>query len=191
MAAPPVPPRRVTVRATGIGLDYVKGIPQNATSAINAALRECEQHTAGIWRGGVAAAAACEVFFERGMYFYAGGIKVPKATSLVGEGTALVSLAFYEQDNGTTLYNPAAGGAPGCKAHKYGGQGPWDSFCHDGYIWSAEKEPWGVHGLTVYVTKFHNSVFHVSNNAGFRMSGVRVRCTFRSTCTTVVVLGKW
>jgi hypothetical protein len=23
------------------------------------------------------------------------------------------------QDNGTTLYDPAAGGAPGCKPHKY------------------------------------------------------------------------
>jgi hypothetical protein len=37
---------------------------------------------------------------------------------------------------------------------------------------------WGVGGrggMQVYVTKYHHSVFHVSNSRGFRMEGVRVR----------------
>jgi hypothetical protein len=29
--------------------------------------------------------------------------------------------------------------------------------------------------MQVYVTKYHHSVFHVSNSRGFRMEGVRVR----------------
>jgi hypothetical protein len=33
-------------------------------------------------------------------------MRVPRATSLVGEATSLVSLFFYEQDNGTTLFDP-------------------------------------------------------------------------------------
>jgi hypothetical protein len=110
------------------------------------------------------------------MYWYAGAMHVPPATSLKGEATELVSIFFYEQDNGTTLYDPAAGGAPGCKAHRYGGQGPWDSFCASGYVWSDDSTaPWGVSDLTFYVTKYHLSVFHVTNSHGFRMARVRVR----------------
>ena len=65
--------------------------------------------------------------------------------------------------------------APGCKWHKYGGQGPWNSFCSEGYIWSAESAPWALRDLTIYVTKFHHSVVHVSRSRGFRMANVRVR----------------
>eukprot|EP01047_Picozoa_sp_COSAG01_P033626 COSAG01_NODE_2483_length_7600_cov_4.742034_8_plen_64_part_00 len=35
---------------------------------------------------------------------------------------------------------------------------------------------WGGRGAgQVYVTKYHHSVFHVSNSRGFRMESVRVR----------------
>jgi hypothetical protein len=39
----------------------------------------------------------------------------------VGEDTALVSLLFYEQDNGTTLFDPPydTAGAPGCRYSLY------------------------------------------------------------------------
>jgi hypothetical protein len=52
---------------------------------------------------------------------YAGGMQIPRATSLVGEDTALVSLFFYEQDNGTTLFDPPydTAGAPGCRYSLY------------------------------------------------------------------------
>jgi len=98
-------PTRVTIDPTNLGLDYILGIPRNATSAIDRALLKCKLLQ-----------APCEVYFPRGMYWYQGGMRIPKETSLVGEATNLVSLLFYEQDNGTTL----AGGAPGCKSHLYG-----------------------------------------------------------------------
>eukprot|EP01047_Picozoa_sp_COSAG01_P033627 COSAG01_NODE_2483_length_7600_cov_4.742034_9_plen_72_part_00 len=52
---------------------------------------QCAAHTAK------SPTAACEVTLPRGMYWYAGGMHVPRATSLVGEATELVSLFFYEQ----------------------------------------------------------------------------------------------
>ena len=112
-------------------------------------------------------------------------MRVPSATSIVGASQALVSLFFYEQDNGT-IVGDGGERAPGCLAHKYGGQGPWDSFCSEGastddcvlllaaaaaaterslsiagYIWSSEIKPWSVRDITIYVTKFHLSVVHV------------------------------
>ena len=79
-------------------------------------------------------AEVCNRFYDV-MHTHTNTAYRPLRTRLVGEAQELASLYFYEQDNGTTLYDPAAGGAPGCKAHKYGGQGPWDSFCTEGYIY--------------------------------------------------------
>ena len=158
----------MTVDNADVGLNYKTGEIANATLRVDEALQQCNEW---VQDGG----SECEVFFPRGMYFYGfGGIRVPPRTTLKGEAAELVSILFYEQDNGTTLFNPNAGGAPGCKSHKYGGQGPWNSFCSNGYIFNG-GESLALQDLTIYVTKYHEEVIHITNSVSFVMSGVRIR----------------
>ena len=102
----------------------------------------------------VAAAAANGggvVYFPSGQYFVQGPIIVAPGTVLRGESRELVSLYFFDETDKT---------AP------------------DSFVTSSTGGPWGMEGLTVYVTSYANNIvrFQPGTDGGFLR-----RCRIRFT----------
>jgi hypothetical protein len=127
----------------------------NASMAIEKAIA-----AAGIAGGGT-------VYFPRGTYFVNSthGFEIPWGVKLQGEGKDLVEIIFQE------IYGVCSQ-ATGCAIKPDGeGSGPRGYFRSP----STGTGGWAVSDLTIYVTAWHNAMFHVSDTTvGFEMTRVRV-----------------
>lgn len=117
-----------------------------------------------------AAAGGGTVRLPLGRYFLTQALSLPPNTLLSGAGAGSTAVWFAEWNKTTAPAAPLlalddAAAAAGSQAAAMGEASPGEG-----------KASWGVSGLTLYITAFHNTVLYVSNHTdGFVLQGARLR----------------